>query len=156
MPELSGAQPARGKNGFSEFGKRFWNFWISRCFSYIGDGVALIALLLYVKRTQQSGLAVALLLMAQSVPRLAAPVAGAVADRVELRRFMISLDIAQAGVFALIAMWLPPLSILLVLVAISSLFTASFSTASKAAVPELVPADQLLRFDKPSHLPTAA
>ena len=61
-------------------------------------------------------MAVGALLLAQSLPRLAGPLAGALVDQPELRRLMIACDLGGAVVFGLLAL-LPPLGITLALAA---------------------------------------
>ena len=87
----------------------FRTFWSARAVSFVGDGMALIALLLYVQETRESGIAVSLLLLAATIPRLLGPLAGAVADRFEQRRLMVACDLGQAALYAAIAASLPPL-----------------------------------------------
>jgi hypothetical protein len=46
----------------------FRRFWFARSASHLGDGASLIALLLYVKEIEHSGIAIGALLLAQSLP----------------------------------------------------------------------------------------
>lgn len=112
--------------------------WVARSISYIGDGVALVALVLYVKSEFDTGFAVAGLLLAQSLPRLLGPFAGALVDRVERRSLMMSCEVAQAVVFALIALARPPLGPLIALVAVASSLATIFGPASRSVMPALV------------------
>lgn len=65
----------------------FRRLWIARTVSHVGDGVALLALVLLVRRP--AGVAVGTLLLASSLPRFLGPLAGVVVDRVEQRSLMI-------------------------------------------------------------------
>lgn len=122
----------------------FRYFWSARAVSFVGDGMALIALLLYVQETRESGVAVSLLLLAATIPRLLGPLAGALADRVEQRRLMVACDLGQAALYAAIAALLPPFPVLLALVLVASTLATLFRPAGQSALPALVKTDDLL------------
>lgn len=85
------------------------------------------------------------LLLAEAIPGLMAPVLGALSDRRPDRRaLMVQCELGQAALYAAIAIWLPPYAWLLVLVAFATLFSRTFSAASKSAIPALVERDDLL------------
>jgi MFS family permease len=123
---------------------RFRMLWSARAVSFVGDGMATISLLLYVKETSGNGFSVAALLLASTLPRLAGPVAGTVADRVPPKRLMVSCDLGQALIFAAVVTSLPPLPVLLVLVATASTLATLFRPAGSSLVPRLVPPEELL------------
>jgi MFS family permease len=111
----------------------------ARSISFLGDSLSLVALLLYVEKTTGAALAVALLLLAGDfTPGLFGPLAGAVGDRFDLRKVMVGCDLAQAALVALMAFTLPPLGVLLLLVAIRSIVAQVFQAASRSAVPGVV------------------
>jgi MFS family permease len=85
------------------------------------------------------------LLLAESIPAFLAPVLGAVADRADRRRAMIVCELGQAVLYGAIAAWLPPYAALLLLVAVASLLSRTFSAASKSAIPALVERDELMQ-----------
>jgi MFS family permease len=117
----------------------FRSLWLARLLSFLGDSVGLIALLLYTAGHFGTGLAVALLMIAGDfVPSLLSPVAGAVSDRWDRRAVMVSCELIQGAVIAVIALTLPPLPLLLALVAVQSCVAAVFQPASRSAVPSLV------------------
>lgn len=89
--------------------------------------------------------AVAVVLLAGTVPRLLGPVGGALADRMGRRSLMRGCLLAQAAAIGLIAATLPPLPVLAALVAASALFATAFGPASSSSVPGLVPAADLRR-----------
>jgi MFS family permease len=122
----------------------FRRLWLARAVSFIGDGIALLALLLLVKERQESGVAVAGLLLAHSVPRALGPVVGALSDRMDQKRLMIACDLGQAVLFAAIALLSPSYAALLFLVAAASVLATTFSPAGRSAVPALVHTDDLL------------
>ncbi len=124
----------------------FRTLWTARLVSFLGDSLGLIALLLYTASHFGTGLAVALLLLAGDfVPSLLSPLAGAISDRWDRRFVLISCELIQGALIAVIAVTLPSLPLLLVLVAIQSAVAAVFQPASRSAVPSLVPDADLER-----------
>jgi len=124
----------------------FRRLWTARLLSFFGDSMGLIALLLYTAGHFGTGLAVALLMIAGDfVPSLLSPVAGAISDRLDKRAVMVSCELAQGVIVAVIAVTLPSLALLLVLVAAQSCVAAVFQPASRSAVPSLVPDADLER-----------
>ncbi|HEY7631506.1 MAG TPA: MFS transporter [Thermoleophilaceae bacterium] len=118
--------------------------WTARLVSYVGDGIATVALVLLVSHGRPAT-AVGGLLLAEAIPGLMAPVLGALSDRRPDRRaLMVQCELGQAALYAAIAIWLPPYAWLLVLVAFATLFSRTFSAASKSAIPALVERDDLL------------
>jgi MFS family permease len=122
---------------------RFRALWGSIALSYAGSGAATTALTLYVQETRGTGTAVAAFLIAANAPRLLGPLAGGIADRVDLRTMMIGCDIGQAVVFALIAT-LPSFGILIGLTALATVLQTSYGPARTAMVPNLVEPDELI------------
>ncbi|MDT7634937.1 MAG: hypothetical protein QOI50_6867 [Pseudonocardiales bacterium] len=111
----------------------------ARTVSFLGDTLSLVALLLYVADQTGQALAVAaLLLVGDVLPALLGPLAGALADRYDLRRIMIGCELAQVGLTVLLALWLPSLPVLLALVAARALAAQVFAPASRTAVGRLV------------------
>jgi len=124
----------------------FRSLWLARLLSFLGDSVGLIALLLYTADRYGSGLAVALLMIAGDfVPSLLSPVAGAISDRWDRRLVMVSCEVGQGAILAVVALTLPSLPLLLVLVAVQSCVAAVFQPASRSVVPSLVPSGDLER-----------
>ena len=123
----------------------FRRLWIARTVSQIGDGVAILALVLYVQETHGTGTAVGGLLLATSLPRFLGPLAGVVVDRVEQRSLMVLCDLGQVALFVAIAVFVPPYPVLLVLVAATATLDTLFAPAGRTAVPALVGEGQLMR-----------
>src|ERR687893_732946 len=121
----------------------FGYFWVARLVSYLGSAVTVAALVLYVYESEGSGVAVGLLLLAETLPRLLGPFAGTLADRAEGRRFMIFCDLGQAALIGSIALLLPPFPVLVALVAGASVLSTLFFPAGRSAVPALVPDEDL-------------
>ncbi|WP_084216125.1 MFS transporter [Pseudonocardia spinosispora] len=111
----------------------------ARTISFLGDTLSLVALLLHVADHTGQALAVAMLLLVGDVlPALFGPLAGALADRFDLRRIMISCELAQVLLTIVLALWLPTLPILFALVAARALAAQVFAPASRTAVGRLV------------------
>lgn len=123
----------------------FRRMWLARTISHVGDGIALVALVLLVQGTRGTGTAVGALLLASSLPRLFGPLAGVVADRVEQRTLMVLCDLGNAAIFASIAVFRPSFGVLLALVAASAILDTLFAPAGRSAVPALVHPDDLLQ-----------
>lgn len=122
----------------------FRRLWSSRAVSTFGDSLGLVALLLHVADGAGPAFAVAaLLLVGDFAPALLGPLTGVVSDRFDLRRVMIGCELGQAVAVVVIAVALPPLPVLLTLVALRAVAAQVFTPASRAAVPALVPDRQL-------------
>ena len=80
--------------------RQFRALWGAVALSYIGSGAANTALTLYVQQTRGTGTAVAAFLIASNAPRLLGPLAGGVADRVDLRTLLVGCDVGQAILYA--------------------------------------------------------
>lgn len=109
----------------------------SRAVSFVGDGITTTVLVL-LTAPRDGAAGVGLLLLANALPRLGGPLAGALADRVETRRLMMSCELASALVVAVIAMVLPPLPVLVGLVAASGVLATIRNPAGRSLVPDLV------------------
>ncbi len=121
----------------------FRNLWLALSLSYAGSGASLTALTLYAQRTQGTGIAVAAIVVALTIPRLLGPVAGTLADRWDLRRLMVGCDLGQAGLYTAIAL-LPPFGVVIALTATATVLTTVYSPARPAFVPALVERDELM------------
>jgi MFS family permease len=113
--------------------------WIARTASYVGDSLGLVALLIYLEVSTGQALAVALLLIVVDfVPGLLGPFTGVVGDRFDLRRVLVAAEVAQGLLTLAVAVFLPPLPVLLVLVGLRGVAAQVFQPASRSAVPALV------------------
>lgn len=117
----------------------FRRLWTARVISFTGDSLGLVALIIVVTDSTESGAAVGLLLLAGDfTPALLSPILGTIADRSDARRTMILCELGQAGAVGLIVLLQPVLAIVLLLVAIRSLLAATFQATSRSIVPDLV------------------
>jgi len=111
----------------------------ARIVSLTGDSLSLVALMLLVAGRTGDAVAVALLLLVGDfAPSLLGPLTGAISDRFDLRRVMVTAELVQCALVLTIAVTLPPLPVLLVLVALRAVAGQVFLPASRSAMPALV------------------
>lgn len=122
----------------------FRRYWLARATSLAGDGAVSVALLLYVSAGDDGARAVGLLLIAQSLPRFFGPLAGALADRTEQRGLMVLMDVGQAALFAVLALTLPPIPVLVLVVLAATSLSTVFDSAGRSTVPVLVARSDLM------------
>jgi MFS family permease len=106
--------------------------------------MATTALILHVQETTGRATAVGLLLFAQAIPPLAAPLAGVVADRFPPGRLLSAGWLAQAVLAGLLALLLPPLGALLAVVFVLALVDTPLSAAVGRCIPAVVADDDLV------------
>ncbi|WP_228565104.1 MFS transporter [Myxococcus sp. AB036A] len=122
----------------------FRALWGARVLSFTGDALSLVALMLYVAEQTGQALAVSLLLLVGDfAPALLGPLTGAISDRFDLKRVMIACELLQGALLVLIALTMPPLPVLLALVAARAIAGQVFQPASRAVVPALVRSEDL-------------
>lgn len=122
----------------------FRRYWLARATSLVGDGSVSVALLLYASAGEDGARAVGLLLLAQSLPRFFGPLAGALADRREQTRLMVLMDVGQAALFALLAVTLPPIPLLVLVVLVATSLSTVFDSAGRSTLPSIVPRQDLM------------
>ncbi|TDD31100.1 MFS transporter [Actinomadura sp. KC06] len=146
-PETSADDVARPRGGALRLlrGNRdFRVLWTARAVSVLGDSLGLVALLVYLQAETGAAIAVALLLLAgDCVPGLFGPIAGLISDRYGLRRVMVASEVIQGLLVLAIAATLPPLPILLLLVAVRGIGATTFIAASRSALPRIVDDEDL-------------
>lgn len=135
---------AVGRRNVLRANRAFRRMWTARAISFIGDGVAITALVLHLESANGTGTAVGALLLAQALPHLIGPMAGVIADRTDQRRLMIGCDLGRVAVFGVAAWLLPALPGLIVLVATASILDTVFAPAGRSAVPAMVDEEELL------------
>ena len=113
----------------------FRTLWIARSISFLGDSIAVVALLLHVQSTTGTAVAVALLLfVGDCVPGLLAPLTGAVADRAPLKTLLVSCELVS-GALVLALATLPPLPVMIALAGALGVVSGIIGPAARRAVP---------------------
>ncbi|HJT17500.1 MAG TPA: MFS transporter, partial [Thermoanaerobaculia bacterium] len=111
-----------------------------------GDWFLTVALLDLVLQLTGSATLASLMLLCQSLPIfIFTPIAGHVIDRVDRRKLMITMDVIRTGacLLPLLARSVALLPFAFVGVIIISIGSAYFEPASQAAMPNLVPSEEL-------------
>jgi len=75
---------------------RFLRLWIGQGFSFVGDFVSTVALVLLVIDVSGSASAVGGVLVARLLPTLASPLVGVLADRLDRRAVLVAADLVRA------------------------------------------------------------
>lgn len=127
----------------------FWLFWSGQTLSNLGSSVTGFALPLITYRLTGSAINLAMATAATFLPYLLfGLIIGAWVDRLDRRRLMIGVDVLQAVLIALIpiAALLGILNVWLIYAVgfLTSTLTIAFQAAEFAAIPSLVPQDQLV------------
>jgi MFS family permease len=112
--------------------------------SSFGTYLAAVALTLQVYDATESGVWVAALLIADFLPIVAIGfLLGPLVDRLSRRRLMVASDIVRFGVFAALP-FVDGVGGLVALAAVSGIATGFFLPAANAAIPNLVPEEELV------------
>lgn len=122
----------------------FLRLWLAQVTSSLGDWIGIIAILSMAARLSGgSAFALGLVMTARMLPGFfLAPLGGALVDRWDRRKVMVTCDVARACVYVA----LPFANSILWLIAASfviEIFTLLWAPAKDASVPKLVPKDQL-------------
>jgi MFS family permease len=122
---------------------KFFRLFVAQFSSSLGDWIGLLAIIALATKVSSSGTAIGLVMTARMLPGFVlAPVGGALIDRWDRRKVMVTCDIGRAILLAL----LPFFHNLLELVLISFLIeilTLMWSPAKDASVPNVVEPEQL-------------
>jgi MFS family permease len=119
-------------------------FWSGRTVSFAGTQIARVALTVLVYRLGGGAAGISVLLLAFTVPRLLGPLAGAIADRYDNKRLMVSCDVAQALLFAALA-WVRWWPAVVVVVLITTMFATAYAPAGRGNLPLIVGRENLAR-----------
>ncbi len=117
---------------------------VARSLSWVGDGIANVALVIYVQRVEGSGSAVGLLLLMTMLPSCLAPFTGVVVDRFDRRLVLVTAEAVQAILALVVVIWLPGLAPLLVLIFLKSVAATVGDIAGRSAIPSVVTDDGLV------------
>lgn len=133
--------------------------WLGQAASVLGDRVHQLAVIWWVLDRTASPALVGAVMVATSLPMvIVGPFAGAIADRVDRRRLMLSCDLVRLVLAALMAFLafqgLLTVPVVLVLSVLLSAVGALFVPASMAMVPEVVSGEQMLKANSLQELTT--
>lgn len=131
-------------------GWRFWNLWLGDSITTLGAQMVTFAIGVYIYEKSGSVLSFAGMTVAGVVPALlVSPFAGAIVDRFDRRRLVITCDCIGAvmAVVFLWAVWAGRLQVehLYVFAAVSAILNTFIGPAYDASVSAIVPQDQLAR-----------
>ncbi len=126
----------------------FRRLWVGSVTSAAGTAIGAIVLTWIVYSATHSALAVSLLGIVQFLPTVGfGLIAGALIDRLDRRRLMLTCDLGRAAAFgamALIVVWFGvQLDVLLAIVFLVATFGTVFRPASNAAIPRIVASGDL-------------
>lgn len=127
MPEIdTGAPTTDARSGRRSAGL----FVTSRTLSTVGDLAAVTALSVHVYAESGSAMLVSGIFVVRVLPRLFGPLAGALADRYDLRRLLVACDLGAFLLFAAVAVLLPSYWLLLAMLLVAeSIATVSLPAA---------------------------
>lgn len=133
----------------SSLGGRFWRLWAATGISSIGDGMVLIGFPLLALTYTHNSLLIAGVAVASRLPGLVIALpAGALADRVNRRRMLVSIEIVRfltLGAFTLaLAIGAASLVGLYATVLVLGTMTAAYQFAAAASLPTIVPGTALV------------
>lgn len=126
----------------------FVRMWLGQTVSVIGDGVYHIAIVWWIKNQTSSDTLVALIALCAAVSGvILGPIAGVVADRVDRRKLLVTMDLVSAAVviapaLLLAANRLEPWHVGVTATLLASAATFSFP-AFQASLPRILQDDQL-------------
>jgi len=135
----------------------FRRFWVGQVISQLGDRIYSLALLWVVYQWTGSGLAVALVMIATTLPGvLVGPLAGGLADRWNRKWILVSADLFRAvmllGMAWAAVVGLLSMPLLLVVSALLSVAAAFFNPTALALMPNLVRQSELTRANAMNQL----
>ena len=124
--------------------KEFRRLWLAGLVSDTGDWLLLVSLPILVFQLTGSTLGTAYAFLIELAPYiLLAPVAGALADRLDRRRLLVGLSLAQAAALVPLLLW-PRLPVVFTVIAVEAALAALFDPAKNALLPTLVGPDDLV------------
>jgi MFS family permease len=123
---------------------RFLQLWVGQGFSFVGDAVSMVALVVLVVQIAGSASAVGGALVARLLPTLASPLAGVLSDRLDRRIVLVASDLARA-VLVLGIVFVRDLVVLYLLIFLMGLARTFFTPTIRAAFPSVVGGGDLTR-----------
>jgi MFS family permease len=130
-------------------GRNFAKALVASGFANLADGVLWVALPLLAVQLTRSPLLIAGVTVAARVPWLLAPVAGALADRLDRRQSMVRVNLVRAvllgGLALAVAADLATLAVLYAVALLLGLAETLFDTSAQSLLPAIVARDDLTR-----------
>jgi MFS family permease len=124
--------------------KEFRRLWLAGLVSDTGDWLLLVSLPILIFQRTGSTLGTAYAFLIELAPYiLLAPVAGVLADRLDRRRLLVGLSLAQAAALVPLLLW-PRLPVVFTVIAVEAALAALFDPAKNALLPTLVGPDDLV------------
>ena len=121
----------------------FFRLFAAQFSSSLGDWIGLVAILVLATKVSGSGTGIGLVMTARMLPGFVlAPVGGALIDRWDRRKVMVTCDLGRAALLGLLPFFDSLAGLVLISFAIEIL-TLMWSPAKDASVPNVVAADQL-------------
>jgi dTMP kinase len=122
---------------------RFFRLFVAQFSSSLGDWIGLVAIIALATKVSGSGTAIGLVMIARMLPGFVlAPVGGALIDRWDRRKVMVTCDIGRAILLALLPFF-QNLGGLVLISFLIEILTLMWSPAKDASVPNVVEPDQL-------------
>jgi MFS family permease len=122
----------------------FRRLWLAGLVSDTGDWLLLVSLPILVFQRTGSTLGTAYAFLIELAPFiLLAPVAGMLADRLDRRRLMVAVSLAQAAALVPLLLW-PRLPVIYAVIAVEAALASLFDPAKNALLPTLVAPDDLV------------
>lgn len=130
--------------------KDFRNLWIGQTISQFGDSIYMLVFLFAANKLAKDSSVVGLVAALQAIPFVIfGPVAGLLADWTDRRRIMVITDLLSGIIMLGLSIYLivdasPPIWVIAASGFLMSSVNAFFMPARSAAIPQVVPADQLV------------
>ncbi|MBK8049705.1 MAG: MFS transporter [Anaerolineales bacterium] len=127
--------------------RNYRNLWFARVVSNLGDWFNLLASAALIAQLTEAGTAISFLFLMRFIPLfLMSPFAGVIADRFDRRHVLIATDVLRAITVASFLIVDRPerLWLLYVLTALQFVFSAVFTPAETALIPNVVDEDDLI------------
>lgn len=131
--------------------RAFRDLWLGQAISQLGDALYYVGFIFMVKKVTGSDAMVGLAGALETLPYLLlGPYAGVLADRIDRKRIMMVSDLVCGGLLLLLGLSIvafgrPLIGILLAAPFLISVSRVFFLPAKSAAIPAIVPADELMQ-----------
>lgn len=123
---------------------RFLQLWVGQGFSFVGDAISIVAMIILVVELTGNASAVGGVLVARLVPTLAGPFIGVLADRLDRRVILVTADISRAALM-LGVVFVRDIFVLYALFFLVGVARTFFNPTIRAAFPSVVGSGDLTR-----------